>query len=92
MQGDVIRRRVVIHGRVQGVFFRDSLRRQARANGVSGWARNCPDGTVEAVLEGPPDRVQRILQFSQTGPRHARVDGVKESEEAPEGLAGFEIR
>jgi acylphosphatase len=92
MQGDVIRRRVVIHGRVQGVFFRDSLRRQARANGVSGWARNRPDGTVEAVLEGAEDRVQRILQFSRTGPRHARVDRVDASEEAPEGLAGFEIR
>jgi acylphosphatase len=92
MQGDVIRRRAVIHGRVQGVFFRDSLRRQARGDGVSGWARNLPDGTVEAVLEGPRESVQRILQFCETGPPHARVDGLDVTEETPEDLAGFEIR
>ena len=56
----MIRRRVVVHGFVQGVFFRDTLRRQAAALGVSGWARNTSEGTVEAVFEGEPDAVERI--------------------------------
>lgn len=87
-----MRRRVVVRGRVQGVFFRDSLRRLAERNGVSGWARNTPDGTVEAVFEGEPDDVARLVSFAGTGPPDASVEGVDVSEEEPEGLSGFSVR
>lgn len=87
-----MRRRVVVHGRVQGVFFRDSLRRLAERNGVSGWARNTPDGTVEAVFEGEPDDVERLVSFARTGPPDASVEGVDVREEEPEGLSGFSVR
>jgi acylphosphatase len=86
-----IRRRVVVHGRVQGVFFRDSVRQRARALGVHGRARNRPDGTVEAVFEGPPDAVEALVRFSEAGPRGARVSRVEVADEAPEGLDGFEV-
>jgi acylphosphatase len=89
---DVIRRRVIVHGRVQGVFFRDSTRERAQAHGVAGWARNVPDGSVEAVLEGRPEGVERVVRFLQTGPPHADVEGVEVREEEPEGLDGFSIR
>ncbi len=92
MPTDVVRRRVVVHGRVQGVFFRDSTRQRARAHGVAGWVRNRTDGTVEAVIEGEPEAVQRLLHFLETGPPHAHVDRVDVSHEAPEGLTGFAIR
>jgi acylphosphatase len=91
MDNDRIRRRALIHGRVQGVFFRDSIRQQAQRLGVDGWASNRPDGTVEAALEGPPTAVQEILQFAQTGPPHARVERVEVIDEPPEGLTGFSI-
>ena len=87
-----IRRRAIVHGRVQGVFFRDSTRERANAHGVAGWVTNRPDGAVEAVLEGPPDAVQRVLRFLETGPPHASVDHVDVTEEQPEGLAGFSVR
>lgn len=87
-----IRRRVKVHGRVQGVFFRDSTRERANAHGVSGWARNMPDGSVEAVLEGEAEAVQRVVRFLETGPAHAHVDQVDVDEEEPEGLRGFSIR
>jgi len=90
--GDRIRRHVVVQGRVQGVFFRDSVRERARAHGVSGWICNRADGAVEAVLEGRPDNVERVVRFCRTGPRQASVDSVEVSEEEPEGLSGFEIR
>jgi acylphosphatase len=89
---DQIRRRVTVHGRVQGVFFRDSLRRRARSHNVDGWACNRSDGAVEAVFEGRPDDVQRLVEFAKAGPRQAEVDAVDVSEEEPEGLTGFEIR
>jgi acylphosphatase len=88
----MVRRRVVIHGRVQGVFFRDSARERARAHGVAGWVANRPDGTVEAVLEGEPDAVDRLVRFLETGPPQAHVERVEVSEEAPEGLSGFSVR
>ncbi len=91
MSDERIRRRVLIHGRVQGVFFRDSIRRRARELGVSGWARNRPDGTVEAVLEGQPEAVQEILQFAETGPPHAQVTRTEVTEEPLEGLTNFSI-
>jgi acylphosphatase len=92
MPGDSIRRHAIVRGRVQGVFFRDSVRQRADAHGVSGWARNRPDGAVEVVLEGPEEAVDRVARFLERGPRHARVDHVEVSDEQPEGLAGFQIR
>jgi acylphosphatase len=82
----------VVHGRVQGVFFRDSLRRLAERHGVSGWARNTREGTVEAVFEGDPDAVERLVSFARTGPPDADVEAVDVHEEEPEGLSGFSIR
>jgi acylphosphatase len=87
----VIRRRVVIRGRVQGVYFRDTVRRAAEAAGVAGWVRNNPDGTVEAVLEGAPDAVERVLETCRRGPRGARVEGVEVEPEEPTGASGFRI-
>jgi acylphosphatase len=92
MADDPIRRRVIVRGRVQGVFFRDTLRRQADSRGVAGWARNRSDGAVEAVFEGRPDDVERLVELARTGPRQAEVASVDVREEAPEGLSGFEIR
>lgn len=92
MSADSVRRRIVVYGRVQGVFFRDSVRRRAHEAGVAGWVCNRRDGAVEAVLEGPPDAVARVIRFCETGPRHAEVARVELSEEAPEGLRGFAIR
>jgi acylphosphatase len=87
----VIRRRVVVHGLVQGVFFRDSTRQRARQHGVVGWVRNTWDGTVEAVFEGDADAVERLVAFCREGPRGARVDRIDVVEEEPEGLAGFAV-
>jgi acylphosphatase len=92
MPSDPIRRRAIVRGRVQGVFFRDSVRQRAEAHGVSGWARNRPDGTVEVVLEGPQDAVDRVARFLHTGPRQARVEDVELADEQPEGLSGFKTR
>jgi acylphosphatase len=88
----MIRRRAIIHGRVQGVFFRDTARRQAESRGVAGWIGNRPDGTVEAVFEGEPEAVESMLRFSRQGPRGASVERVDVTEEEPEGLSGFAIR
>ena len=92
MAEDRIRRRVTVTGRVQGVFFRDSLRQRANSHHVTGWATNRSDGALEAVFEGSPDDVQRLLDFAAKGPRQADVDNVDVREEEPEGLTGFEIR
>ena len=86
-----VRRRVVVHGRVQGVFFRDTARERARAHGVAGWVRNRPDGALEAVFEGSPNDVERLVRFSRTGPPRAAVERVEVIEEEPEGLSGFEV-
>ena len=87
-----VRRRIVVRGRVQGVFFRDTTRRRAESLGVAGWAANRPDGTVEVVAEGEPDAVERLVDFLREGPRRADVDDVDVSEEQPEGLSGFDVR
>ncbi|HJS94953.1 MAG TPA: acylphosphatase [Solirubrobacteraceae bacterium] len=92
MAEDRIRRRVTVTGRVQGVFFRDSLRQRAHSRDVAGWATNRVDGAVEAVFEGKPDDVERLVEFAKTGPRQADVESVDVREEEPEGLTGFEIR
>ena len=89
---DAVRRRVVVSGQVQGVFFRDTCRREAARRGVTGWVRNCPDGTVEAVFEGPEDAVSAMVQWARTGPAHAVVDDVHTFDETPEGVTGFAVR
>jgi acylphosphatase len=88
----VVRRRVIVHGLVQGVFFRDSTRRLAQRHGVSGWVANRADGAVEAVFEGEADAVERLVAFSREGPRGAQVRSVEVTEEEPEGLSGFAVR
>lgn len=90
--GDVTRRRVVVHGQVQGVFFRDSTSDEAERRGVAGWVTNRSDGAVEAVFEGEPGAVQAMVDFCREGPSRADVDQVEESEEEPEGLSGFDVR
>ena len=88
----MIRRHLVVGGSVQGVGYRWSLSREARRLGVHGWVRNRPDGTVEAVAEGPDEAVAALVAWCRSGPAGAQVTGVEVSDEAPEGLAGFEIR
>ena len=88
----MVRRRVIVRGFVQGVFFRDSTWRLARQHGVSGWVANRPDGAVEAVFEGEADAVERLVAFSRKGPRGAQVESVEVAEEEPEGLSGFAVR
>jgi len=88
----VIRRRAVIHGRVQGVFFRDTARREAESRGVAGWVSNRADGAVEAVFEGDEDGVESMLRFCEQGPGRAEVERIEVSEEEPEGLQGFAVR
>lgn len=92
MSTDRTARRVVVSGRVQGVFFRDSCRDEARAVGVDGWVRNTSEGTVEAWLEGPPSAVERMVEWCRSGPGRADVDGVEAHEEDPTGQEGFRIR
>ena len=87
-----IARRVVVHGNVQGVFFRETVRRRAYRAGVAGWVRNNDDGTVEAVLEGEPDDVEVMLHFAETGPSGAYVDKVDVENVDPQDLRGFEVR
>ena len=81
---------MVARGRVQGVFFRASLQRLAQERGVSGFARNRPDGSVEAVFEGPADAVEALIAYAADGPRDADVSHLDVTEEEPEGLSGFE--
>ena len=88
----VIRRRVVVHGYVQGVFFRDSVRRLAGQRGVNGWVANRPDGAVEAVFEGEPEAVDRLVSYCHDGPRGASVDSVDVTNEDLENLSGFTVR
>jgi acylphosphatase len=82
----------VVHGRVQGVFFRDTTRRRASEREVAGWVANRADGTVEAVFEGEREAVESMVRFAHEGPRGAVVDQVEVFEEEPEGLSGFRAR
>ena len=86
------RRRLVAHGKVQGVFFRQSLLREAERVGAAGWVRNCHDGTVEAVFEGEEGVVEHLVGFVRSDPASSRVDRVEVVTEAPEGLSGFRVR
>ena len=87
----MVRQRVIVHGRVQGVWFRGSTEAQAQAAGVCGFVRNLPDGSVEAVFEGACDAVDAVVAFCRRGPRHARVQRVEVFDEAPEGLQDFRV-
>ncbi|MET1002244.1 MAG: acylphosphatase [Acidimicrobiia bacterium] len=87
----MIRVRVVVTGRVQGVWFRESCREQARANGVAGFVRNRADGAVEAEFEGPDAAVARMVAWCREGPPRARVDRVAVEELDPGGTQGFRV-
>jgi acylphosphatase len=87
-----VRRRVVVYGRVQGVFFRDSCERMARSAGVTGWVRNRNDGAVEAVFEGAADGVDRMVAWMRQGPRRADVERVEMVDEDPVGESSFRVR
>jgi acylphosphatase len=86
------RRRVVVQGHVQGVFFRETTKRRADAAGVAGWVQNRPDGAVEVVFEGEREAVERLVDYVREGPRGARVDWVDVQAEDAEGLARFDVR
>ena len=88
----MIRRRVVAHGRVQGVFFRDTTRRRAQELGVAGWVANRDDGAVEAAFEGDAEAVDAMVELCRRGPGRAEVTALEVADEPPEGLSGFEVR
>ena len=87
----MIRRRVIVHGRVQGVFFRDSVRRRAAQWKLAGFVHNRPDGAVEAGFEGDAEGVAQLVDFCRTGPRGANVESVEVTEEEPRGEQGFAV-
>jgi acylphosphatase len=87
-----VARDVVVHGLVQGVWFRGSCAAEARARGVRGWVTNQYDGTVRAHFEGGAASVQAMVEWTRHGPRHAVVDRVEVTVVEPEGLVGFGIR
>ncbi len=91
MHMERVRAHLKIRGRVQGVGFRWSMMREARKLGVSGWVRNLPDGGVEAVVEGDPERVEALIGWAHQGPAFARVTKVEVKWEKPEGLRGFRV-
>lgn len=85
-------RHLRVTGRVQGVFFRASLRDRARRAGVAGWVRNCPDGAVEAHLEGPDAAVGTIESWVRSGgPPDAVIDAVEAEDVAPTGAREFQV-
>ncbi len=90
--GKVRRVHVYVSGIVQGVAFRYYAQQKAGELGVSGWVKNLPDGRVEAVFEGNPDRVHEIVAWCESGPSSADVEDVTVEDETPEGLPGFEVR
>jgi acylphosphatase len=87
-----VRKRVVIGGRVQGVWYRESCRKEAVARSVGGWVRNCDDGTVEAVFEGSAAAVEAMIAWCRLGPPHASVTSVVSTVEAPIGETTFRVR
>ena len=89
---DRTRAHVFVSGRVQGVFFRDTTRQTAQAEGVDGWVRNLDDGRVEAVFEGEDAAVESMVSFCHDGSPAARVDGVDVEYGDPEGVDGFRVR
>lgn len=89
---ETVARDVIVHGLVQGVFFRDSCRTEARQHHVAGWVRNEYDGTVSAHFEGTPDDVDAMVRWAHHGPRHAVVTSVDVREAEVQGLSGFEVQ
>lgn len=89
---DIARAHVFVTGLVQGVFYRASTQETARSLGLSGWARNLPDGRVEAVFEGPRAAVEHAVEWARTGPPRAEVDRVEVAWEQPAGEYGFGVR
>jgi len=87
-----VARRLRVHGRVQGVWYRESMRQEAERLGIGGWVRNRLDGTVEALVEGDPIAVQQITDWARRGPRDAQVRGMDVAEESATGVAHFEKR
>jgi len=82
-----------IHGRVQGVWYRESMRREAERLNVTGWVRNTPDGSVEALIQGQADAVDALIEWARRGPPQARVDRIEiEHSETQGPLIGFEKR
>ena len=92
MNGERVAKRVVVHGDVQGVFFRDATHQEAESRGVAGWVTNREDGAVEALFEGEPDAVDALVAFARSGPSQADVDDVEVSDAEPEGGSGFSVR
>jgi acylphosphatase len=92
VNGERVAKRVIVHGDVQGVFFRDSTEEEAGKRGVSGWVTNRSDGAVEALFEGEPDAVDALVDFVKSGPSQADVRDVEVSDAEPEGASGFEVR
>lgn len=88
----MIRRSVIVTGTVQGVGFRWAAREQAQSLGVTGWARNRADGSVEVEVEGDPDRVERMLAWLREGPPGSAVERVEVADAVPDGDDGFRIR
>ncbi len=92
MSAGRVARRIVVHGRVQGVFFRATVRDAAQAAGAAGWAHNRDDGTVEVWVEGEPDAVDAVVAACRTGSPASRVDQVDVEEAEPGRLSGFDSR
>jgi acylphosphatase len=92
VNGERLAKRVVVRGDVQGVFFRDSTRREAQSRGVAGWITNRADGAVEALFEGEPSAVEALVDFVRSGPRQADVRDVEVADADPEGHGGFSVR
>jgi acylphosphatase len=92
MNDDNIRLRLLISGRVQGVWYRGSMQQEAKRLGVIGWVKNMADGRVEAVVEGPKAAVERLVRWCEKGPPHAHVAYVRTVEEPPEGGKSFDVR
>lgn len=87
----MIRRRVIVHGRVQGVYFRADCAAAARAHGVSGWVGNQPDGTVYAEFEGPPEAVEAVIDWCHAGSPRSAVTQVDVTPLDPTGETGFSV-
>ena len=87
---EAVARRIVVHGRVQGVGYRESLRREAAREGVAGWVRNRRDGTVEAILQGEAVAVERLVAWAGDGPSGARVTSIEVEPVEPGSFPGFE--
>jgi acylphosphatase len=88
----IVRARVRVTGVVQGVYFRQETSRLARSLSLAGWVRNAADGSVEAVFEGTPERVEFMVSWCRRGPVHAEVEHVEIEREQPERIQDFEIR